>query len=168
MTRQAEHPSLQLDQHLRFQQVLHVARCIGVLLLLAVLLTALAGGLGGNGPLAQARAGGGAFDARYPRFARYQMPVRFELEVDSAAIPGGTFELVFDGEHARGFSFEQVLPQPTRVAAADDRIHFTFQAAPGERQLVVLQGQPETIGWLSGTVSVAGQPRLRIDSFVYP
>lgn len=167
MSKPAENRTLQLDEHLGFQQMLFVVRSIGLLLLVAGLLATLAGALGGSGPLAQAHAGAGPSDATYPRFSRYQMPARFEFEVDTAAIAGDTFEVVFIGEHARKFSFEEVLPQPAEVAVADGRVRYTFNVAPGERQLVVVQGQPETIGWLSGTASVAGQP-LSIDTFVYP
>jgi len=168
MAKQAGTRSLEIEQHLHLQQAMHVARRIGLLLLAIGLLAALAGALGGNGPLAQASAGAGPLEATYPRFSRYQMPTRFELEVDTAAIAGDTFDITFAGEHARKFSFEDILPQPKEVAAADGRVRYTFNVAPGERQLIVLQGQPETIGWLSGTVSIAGRPPLPIDSFIYP
>ena len=168
MIKPIEKKSLELDEQLHFQQVLFVVRTIGLLLLIAGLLAALAGVLGGNGPLAQAHASAGPLQATWPRFSRYQMPTRFEFEVDTAAIPGDTFDVTFDGEHARKFSFEDILPQPKEVAAADGRVRYTFNVAPGERQLVILQGQPETMGWLSGTVAFANRPPLPIDSFVYP
>lgn len=173
MTQQAEsessqHGSLQLDEHLHFQHMLQILRRIGTLLLSVILLAALAGAFGGNGLLARVQADAGALAADHPRFARYQMPTRLEFTVDTAALGGDTFELSIEGDYAREFSFEQIHPQPKDVAIADDQIRYTFNAGAGERQLVVIQGQPETMGWLSGAVSVAGQPPLRIDSFIYP
>lgn len=168
MAKQAGTRSLELEQHLHLQQAMQVVRRIGLLLLVIALAAALAGVLGGNGPLAQSQANAGPLDVTWPRFSRYQMPTRFELEVDTAAIAGDTFDITFDGEHARKFSFEEILPQPKEVAVADGRVRYTFNVAPGERQLVILQGQPETVGRLSGTIAVTGRPPLPIDSFVYP
>ena len=173
MTQQAEvhssqRRSLQLDEHLHFQHVLQVLRRVGTLLLSVILLAALAGAFGGNGPLARIQTDAGALEADHPRFARYQMPTRLEFMVDTATLRGDTFELSIEGEYARQFSFEQIHPQPKEVVIADDRIRYTFHTGPGERQLVVVQGQPETMGWLAGAVSIPGHPPLRIDSFVYP
>jgi len=160
--------TLQLDEHLAFQQKIFAVRCIGMLLLAACLLAALAGLFGGGGPFAQSHEASGPAEVRYPRFTRYQMPNRFEIEVDTAAIGGDTFDVVFEGDHARGFSFEEVLPEPDAVAVADDRVRYTFKAEPGVRQRVVVRGQPERMGRLSGTAAVAGGAPMRIDSFVYP
>ncbi|MGQ4582062.1 hypothetical protein [Lysobacter sp. F60174L2] len=173
MTQQAESRparpgSLQLDEHLHFQHMLQVLRRIGTLVLSIILLAALAGLFGGNGPFARIQSDAGALEADHPRFARYQMPTRLAFVVDRAAVRGDTFELSIEGDYAREFSFEQIHPQPEEVVIADDRIRYTFNAGPGERQLVVIQGQPETMGWLAGAVSVPGQPPLRIDSFIYP
>lgn len=160
--------TLQIDEHLDFQQRMFVARCIGMLLLVACVIAALAGLLGGNGPLAQGHVANGPGEVRYPRFTRYQMPTRFEFEVDTAAVGADTFDIVFEGEHAREFTFEESMPEPDSVTAADDRIRYTFKVEPGVRQQVVLQGQPESMGRLSGTAAVAGGAPMRIDSFVYP
>lgn len=160
--------TLQLDEHLAFQQRMFVVRCIGMLLLAACMLAALTGLLGGNGPLAQGQVANGSGEVRYPRFTRYQMPTRYEFEVDTAAVGADTFDIVFEGDHAREFSFEEFLPEPDSVAAADDRVRYTFKVEPGVRQLVVLQGQPESMGRLSGTAAIAGGAPMRIDSFVYP
>lgn len=162
------HPSLQLDEQLHFQRVLSVARFIGMLLLVAGIIASIAGVFGASGPLARTRAQAGAASADYPRFARYHAPARFEFELDSAAITGDTFELVIAGEHVRNFRVEQVQPQPQDVVAADDRIHYTFAVAPGQRQYVAIAGQPETVGTLSGTATLADEPPLRLESFVYP
>lgn len=160
--------TLQLDEHLHFQQLLFVVRCIGALLLVVGLLAALAGAFGASGPLAEARAQAGAATADYPRFARYQAPARMDFGIATAAVGGETFELVLEGEHARDFHIEQVLPEPQEVAVADDRIRYTFAVEPGRRQHVTIAGQAEAIGTLSGTATVAGEPPMRIDSFVYP
>ncbi|MGQ4660704.1 hypothetical protein [Lysobacter sp. F6437] len=173
MTQQAEpessqRGSLQLDEHLHFQHILQMLRRAGTLLLTIILLLALVGAFGGNGLLARVQTDVGALAADHPRFARYQMPTRLTFTVDTAALSGDTFELSIDGDYAHDFSFEQIHPQPKDVAIADDRIRYTFNAGPGEQQLVVIQGQPETMGWLTGAASVAGQPPLRIDSFIYP
>jgi hypothetical protein len=162
------HPSLQLDEHLRFQQVLFTVRFVGMLLLVAGVLAALAGLFGASGPLARGQERAGAAMAERPRFARYHAPTRFEFELASTAVDGDSFELVLEGEHVRQFRIEQVTPQPQEVVASGDRIHFTFAAAPGERQYVIVAGQPETIGMLAGTATLAGEPPLPIDSFVYP
>jgi hypothetical protein len=161
-------PTLQLEEHLAFQQRMFVVRCVGMLLLVACVLAALAGLLGGNGPLAQGHVESGPAQVRYPRFTRYQMPTRYEFEVDTAAVGTDTFDIVFEGEHAREFTFEEFLPEPDGVTAADDRVRYTFKVEPGVRQLVVVQGQPESMGSLSGTASIAGGAPMRIDSFVYP
>lgn len=169
MSRPRKSQGLDLDQQLDFQRHMFAVRRVGVALLSAGVLATLAGLLGGKGPLASGHAGTGAFSATWPRFSRYQMPDRLAFEIDTAALPAGdTFELVIAGDHVRDFSFEYALPQPQEVAVADDRIHYTFKVEPGARQQVLLQGQPETIGRLSGTASVAGATPLRIDSFVYP
>ena len=169
MTGSNRHPVLQIEQHLDFQRTMFRLRRVGVLVLLAGVLAALAGLLGGMGPFAEGHAESGPTSATWPRFTRYQMPTRLVFEADTAAITGSdTFDVVIEGDHARAFSFEEVLPQPREVAVADDRVRYTFKVEPGTRQQVLLQGQPETIGRLAGTASVAGGPPLRIDSFVYP
>ncbi|MGH8073784.1 MAG: hypothetical protein ACREO4_06895 [Lysobacter sp.] len=173
MTQQAEtdssqRGSLQLDEHLHFQRMLQMLRRLGTLLLSVILLLALVGVFGGNGLLARVQADAGALATDHPRFSRYQMPTRLEFTVDTAVLSGDTFELSIEGDYAREFSIEQIHPQPKDVAIADDRIRYTFNAGPGQRQLVVIQGQPETMGQLAGAVSVPGHPPLRIDSFIYP
>ena len=167
MTR-SDKRSLELDEHLEFQRLLHVLRMIGMLLLLAGIVAALAGVFGGGGPLSQARATGGALDASYPRFARLQSPVRIAFELPTAAVGGDTFELVLEGDHVREFDVEHIVPEPREVAAAGHRVRYTFSVARGERQRVSLKGRPQAIGKLSGTAALGGQPPVRIDSFVYP
>ena len=139
-----------------------------MLLLLVGIVAALAGVFGGGGPLSQAQATSGALEASYPRFARRQSPARIEVELPTTAVAGDTFELVIEGDHVRDFDFEQIVPEPSAMAAAEHRLRYTFDVAPGERQVVSFKGRPQTIGTLSGTATVAGQPPLRIDSFVYP
>ena len=160
--------SLQLDEHLHFQRVFHVLRTIGMLLLLAGILAALAGVFGGGGPMSQAHATSGALDASYPRFARAESPARIEFELPTASVDGDTLELVLEGDHVREFDVELIVPEPREAAAAGNRVRYTFDVAPGKRQLIRFKGRPQTLGRLSGTATVAVQPALRIDSFVYP
>ncbi|GAB2628872.1 hypothetical protein [Novilysobacter erysipheiresistens] len=167
MTR-SDKRSLQLDEHLEFQRLLHVLRTIGMLVLLAGIVAALAGVFGGGGPMSQAHATGGALDASYPRFARFQSPALIAFELPTAAVGGDSFELVLEGDHVREFDVEHIVPEPREVAAAGHRVRYTFDVAPGERQLVRIKGRPQTIGRVSGTAAIGGQPPLRIDSFVYP
>ena len=160
--------SLQLDQHLDFQRLLHVVRSVGMLLLLAGVVAALAGVFGGGGAVSQAQARSGALQASYPRFARYQSPTRIAFQLPTSAIAGDTFELVLEGDHVRDFDFEQVVPEPSAMAATDDRLSYTFDVAAGDTQSVSFKGRPQTFGTLSGTATLPGQPPLEIDSFVYP
>lgn len=160
--------SLQLDEHLRFQQLLFGARRTGMALLAIVVVAALAGLFGDGGPLARKQAGAGAATVDYPRYARYHAPALLEFEVATASVQGDSFELVLGGAYVSDFSVEQVTPQPREVSATDSGIHYTFAVAPGERQHVTLAGQPEAIGRLAGTATLAGEPPLRIDSFVHP
>jgi hypothetical protein len=162
------HPGLQIDQHLSFQRRLFLVRRVGFVLLLAGLIATVLGLLGGTGPMAEGHARTGPVEADWPRFTRFQMPVRLDFAVETIVVEADTFDVVIAGDLARDFSFEDILPQPEEVALADDRVRYTFKVEPGTRQRVVIQGQPETIGRMRGTAAIAGQPPLRIDSFVYP
>lgn len=160
--------ALELEQHLVFQRRLLWVRRTGNVLLIAGLLAALAGAFGAGGPLSQTGATAEAVEARFPRFARYRGPARLEVEVRTPAVAGDTFSLAIGGEHARQFTIERITPEPERMASTDGGIELTFAVAPGEFQRVTLEGQPESMGSMSGTVAVDGRPPLPIETFVYP
>ncbi|WP_149193151.1 hypothetical protein [Luteimonas suaedae] len=160
--------TLQLDQHLRFQHRLLLARRVGIVLLVIGLLAALAGVFGAGGPVSQATAAAGGLEVRFPRFARYQGPVRLEIEAPTPADAADTLSLTIAGDHARHFSIERITPEPERMAATDGGIVFTFAVVPGDRRAITLEGRPEAMGSLSGTVTLDGRAPLPIATFVYP
>lgn len=131
---------------------------------------ALAGaGLFGGGPIAHTKIASpdGSLTVHYDRFVRYDAPSEIEVEATAQGDDALTIYL------SRGFSdavrVEHAVPSAAHTAASPHAIAYTFnfEPAPQRPRRVVLRVIPQTIGALSGTVTV-GAMSVRVSQFVYP
>ena len=158
--------SLEIHERPAIQRRIELAQRIGLGVLALMLVAALLGLFGLGGPLSDARATQGNDEVTYPRFARYLAPTQLEVAVDRAT--ADTVTLVLQGDHARHFHVEDILPQPVHEATTGDATVYTFAAVPGRPHRIRLSGQMESVGHADGTVRIDDGRAIPIDTFVYP
>ena len=152
---------LQIDQSLdfqrRFQRVQTVAWRV-----LALLPVAAVAGLFGGGLFSEVTAGGDGVTVTYDRFGRRSVDTQLEVATARARSP---VAVAISREFLDGYDVSEVRPQPERVVAYADRLVFTF-AEPGAS--VAFTMQPQRVGSITGTVTVAGSRPVDLHQFVYP
>jgi hypothetical protein len=162
--------SLSLDEDLPFQRKQWRAERIGWLVLGALIAYALAGGLGGGGPLSTAEAVStdGAVRVHYEKFARQLTPISIEITATQAP-DGRDVQLHLSGNYLRSMAVRSVAPEPRASRATDSGYLFTFERLPGVVEAKIeLQVEPQKIGTIEGWLVVNNGERLAIKQFVFP
>lgn len=146
--------------------------CWGVMV--AVLVAALLGLLGGGGPLAHAtaRLDDGSLRLEYERFARREAATTLTFSLPVPRDPPGTVSIRLNRSFVEAAQLERVEPEPVRVVAGAGEIVYVVDAAEAARdgtvQIRVL-ARPTRAGTLSGQARRGTRPEpLRFQLFVYP
>ena len=134
---------------------------------LYALLIAIALGLLGEGPLADARirSDAGQEEAEYKRFATVKSAVPLTVKIQGA---GGTGRVVLAHEYLQKVEIRKVTPEPDKVVAESEGLAYLFNTAsatPVEVRFVV---EPMKAGMLSGWLAVDGGEKRHFTQFVYP
>ncbi len=159
-----------LDSELPFQRKQWRIEHIGWIAMAGLMLYALAGGLGGGGPLstAEVAAADGGARVRYERFARQLTPNTVEI---SATQPpdGRPAQLYVSGSFLKSIAVKSIIPQPDATTVADNGYMFVFKRSSGVAHTKIqLHLEPQEIGPVEGWLVINDGQRLAIKQFVLP
>ena len=138
-----------------------------------LVLAALAGLLGGGGPLGTGEAGeaDGPLRVRYARFARYQAPTELELELGPAAVRGGEARVRLSREYLEGVEVTGTSPAPAAEEAGPEGVTYVFRVsppAPGRPATVVFFLETTRFGLRTAAVAPTGGEPVTFRQLVYP
>ncbi len=169
MTRSSS-KSLALHEDFRFQRRQWQVERVGWVAIAGLIAYALAGGLGGGGPLSSTDAvtADGSARVHYQRFARQLTPNSVEVTVRQPP-DGRPAHLHLSGDYLGSVTVKSTVPQPDTITAAEDGYVFAFKRLPGVIETKIdLQLEPQKIGSAEGWLTVNNGERLAIKQFVFP
>ena len=159
-----------LDSELGFQRKQWRIERIGWTVMAVLILYALAGGLGGGGPLSNTEvvAVDGSARVRYEKFARQLTPTTVEINVTQ--LPDGRpTQLHVDGSYINSTTIKSILPEPDTTTIADNGYVLGFKRSAGVADTKIrLQLEPQRIGPVKGWLIINSGQKLTINQFVFP
>ena len=160
---------LQVERDPDFQRRDWRFQRIGWGLMIAVIVAAFAGLLGG-GPIAHRRiaSADSSLVIEYDRIIRYAAASSMRLHVRTpAASPDGFTRIWFDREGATAMHIESSVPSVDRSEMRGDSVIYPFRASA--RDFVVeLRVRPEHRGALTTTLGLIGHPPVVLRQYVLP
>ena len=162
-------PAKLLDEELPFQRRQWRIERIGWVVMTVLIVYALAGGLGGGGPLSSAEsvATDGSARVRYEKFARQLSPNNVDITV-SQSPDGSPAQLHISGSYLRSMTVKSITPEPDTTTVADQGYTFAFKRLPGVTETKIqLQTEPQQMGTVEGWLVINGE-KLAIKQFVFP
>ena len=159
-----------LDSELPFQRKQWRIEHIGWIAMAGLMLYALAGGLGGGGPLSTAEvvAADGSVRVRYERFARQQTPNSVEISLTQAP-DGSPTRLYVSDSYLSSMMVRSMVPGPDAVTLADRGYAWVFKRPSGVvNNKIELHLEPQQIGTVEGWLVINDGQRLAIKQFVLP
>ncbi len=159
-----------LDSELPFQRKQWRIERIGWTAMAVLILYALAGGLGGGGPLSNAEvvAVDGSARVRYEKFARQLTPTTVEINVTQPP-DGRPTQLHVDGSYLSSTTIKLIVPEPDTTTIADNGYVFGFKRSSGVADTKIrLQLEPQRIGTANGWLVINNGEKLAINQFVFP
>lgn len=160
---------LQVERDLDFQRRDWRFQRIGWALMMAVIIAAFAGLLGG-GPFANRRIASpdSSLVVEYDRFIRYAATSEMRLQVRaSSASKDGLTRLWFDRAAATAMHLESSVPEVDRTEMRGDSVIYPFRA--GARSFtVLLRMRAQHRGALTMTIGLVGHPPVVLRQYVLP
>lgn len=163
------HGDLEIRYDLDYHRRLFLFQRLGWAAIAVLLLAALLGVVGAEGPLNSGRAGDHRLQVEYERFPHQESRTQLRITLRGAA-PDGRLVLWLDRGFIGAVRLQQVTPQPNGVIAQADGVSYVFAAARPEATVDVgLLFEPQAAGRLRGEVRAGadGAP-VRFTQFVYP
>jgi hypothetical protein len=159
---------LELDYDAGHERRTHRVRVVGAALGAVFLAAGLLGLLGGDGPLAEADRGGeaGAIHISYPRFAHWQSPDEFQVDVRPGGKRQGKTNIALSNSYLESVQIDAFSVEPDSVTALPDRTVFTFDLKPPAS--VTFDMEPQRIGRQSGVVYGPAGSSVPIVQWVHP
>jgi stage V sporulation protein SpoVS len=162
---------LDIAEDMTVQRRSWVAQRAGWAVMLAIVVAAMLGLCGSNGPLNGVSAGaeGGAVSVRYARFLRHMSPATLQVELGAGAVDQGYARLLIAGAYLEQFEIDAVTPEPAWVQLGPEGLIYGFAVAGTGGPLVVsFSLRPDAYGRVSGDIGPPGGERLRLRQFIYP
>jgi hypothetical protein len=158
-----------IRQDLEFQQLEWRLERVVWVLSAAVILAALLGLLGAEGPFdhRESSSGNGLLRADYQRFPHVDSPTGIDFQINPSAREAGQAKLSIDSHFMSGYEIQQVTPDPESVTAERDHIVYTFDVGAGPSE-VSFDLAPSNAGRHSGYAETTEGGRVHISQFVYP
>jgi hypothetical protein len=127
--------------------------------------------VGGFGPGLISRrtiaAADGRFRIEYQLTERFESPAVMRIYLPRAS--SGRTRLALGRAFTNNIVFEQIMPKPSGVEAAGNRVLYAFDVAPGEQELeVVIRFKFDEFGWRKFEVGPEAEPPLTVHMFVWP
>lgn len=161
---------LDVKQDVEFQQTEWRVERIGWAIMAALLVLALLGVFGRNGPLSRTVVEGAAGPGQltYERFVRRSAPSTIELQIAPTAA-GTDLTVWVDRRFVEQVDLERVTPQPAQTITDGDRLMWTFEVNnPDEVLTVKIDFEPRSMGTLSGRLGTEDGEVFDFSMFAYP
>lgn len=161
---------LEIATDMAHMQRTWLAQQIAWVLIAIIIVAALLGFSGGEGPFARAVAGeeGSALWLEYDRFARYGYAGSLDIHVRAEAA-GGTVQFSLPQEYLGSFQVNQIVPEPQDAAIVAGRVVYTLNVSPStEPAVVTLQLTPTQVGSIEGVVGIEGVGEQAFRQYVFP
>jgi hypothetical protein len=161
---------LQIDEDLAFQRRSWTVQRLGFALMGLVLVGALFGVLGAEGPLAESEAHAEGLSVRYARFGRRLTSSTLEVSVDPSRAREGVVSLWVSADYLDTMAAQRVSPRPRAVVAGGDRTIYTFDvsAAASRPVRITFDLKPRALFRHAGRIGLDAGAELPITTFVYP
>lgn len=159
-----------LDSELSFQRKQWRIERIAWIAMAALIFYALAGGLGGGGPLsiAELAAADGNARVRYEKFARQLAPTSVDISVTQPP-DGRPAQLHISGSYLSSMTVRSIIPEPDTTTVAENGYVFVFKRLSGVADTKIrLQLEPQQMGAAKGWLVINNGERLGINQFVFP
>jgi len=158
------------SQDITFQRREWRVQRIGWVLLTLFIAAALAGLLGGRGPLvkASARAPGGTLAVEYDRFVRQEAETTISVQARSADAASDELRVWILRPYLDAVTITSITPEPERVVLDEPRATYVFRVSPGTGTSVVrFELQVRTVGRLSGAMGLVGAGSVEFTQLSY-
>ena len=166
-SRGSQSGSSPIDEDLPFQRWQWGAERFGWLVMVAIIASALAGLLGGGGPLAGAAADGAdGSRVQYARFARYLASTA--LDIDVARSSERQVRIRVSDEYLSAMNVQTITPTPASSTVGDRHYIFVFDRSPSAGARIRFELEPRTLGMRSGWIAIDGGSPITFAQFVYP
>jgi hypothetical protein len=159
-----------LDSELPFQRKQWRNERIGWAAMTVLILYALAGGLGGGGPLsnAEAVAVDGSAHVRYEKLARQLAPTSIDISVTQPP-DGRPAQIHVSASYLSSMTVRSIVPEPDAMTVADNGYVFVFKRLSGVTDSKIhLQLEPQQMGAAKGWLVINNGEKLAIKQFVFP
>ncbi len=162
---------LEISQDLDFQRNSWTVERVGWVVMTLVVIAALLGLLGGDGPLATATAGDDIdpLQVHYRRFLRKHSPTQFQIDLQPGAVQGEEARIWIDREFLEGYEIRNIVPEPDSVEAGADRMIYVFTLDQASQPTTIsFNVQAQQIGPAMGRVGLDGGQDVEFSQLVYP
>ena len=155
------------DEDLPFQRWQWRVERVSWLVMVAVIATAVAGLLGGGGPLA--RAGTTGVDGsrvHYARFARQLASTNLDIDIVSSS--ERQVRIRISDEYLNAMNVRMITPEPASSTLGDRQHIFAFERSMPAGATIRFELEPKAIGTQRGWVAVDGGAPISFAQFIYP
>lgn len=163
------HPSLQVDQDLKFQRLQWSIQRVARWVLLIVIVLAVLGMLG-PGLLSKDVAAdpAGAVSVEYDRFDHQSACNALRLTVRSQGGQERFVRVWLNQSYLERVEILEISPPPTSVETRSGRRYYSFAADPAEPFELTIRYEHQEWGRAEGEIGVADGPGARFTQTVYP
>ncbi|MGH9162652.1 MAG: hypothetical protein ACRD2X_22010 [Vicinamibacteraceae bacterium] len=158
------------SQDVTFQRREWRVQRIGWVLLTLFIAAALAGLLGGSGPLvkASARAPDGTLAVEYDRFVRQEAETALEVQSRFASSTSDELRVWILRPYLDAVTITSITPEPERVVLDEPRTTFVFRVSPGKSTSVVrFELHVRRVGRLSSSMGLVGAGSVEFTQLSY-
>jgi len=156
---------------IEFERREWVVQRIAWVVMALIVVAALLGLLGTNGPFALATLStpDDALEVEYVRIDHHNGLSEIKANVAPEMVQDGEVRLWFDSEYVHNLGVESVLPEPESVEAGSERVTYVFAVSDSDGPLqVTFTYEHEGYWWQHGRLGVEGGGDVELRQFVLP
>jgi hypothetical protein len=161
---------LEINQDMDFQRRCWKVQRIGWTIMVLLILGGLFG-LFGRGPFSRTLTSDPSIplSLEYERFGRYQSRLTLSLHVSPGASEDGKVRLWFSQDFLSRVQIQGITPHPdgTELSSSGTTYIFTL-AEPNQGGDVIVHGEAQAIGLLSGKVGLSESRSIPFTQWIYP
>lgn len=154
-----------MDEHRPFQEKSWRAERVAWVAFATILVLALLGFTGADGPAARASVASASAVIDYPRIARWDAPDTIAVTLAPAA---GRRDIAIAAAFAREFEVEQVFPQPVSSLSRQGGVVLSYDTTENGPMTVTLFVRPRSPGMVKFDLAVDGGKPVTLRTFVLP
>ena len=161
---------LEINQDMDFQRRCWKVQRIGWTIMALLILGGLLG-LFGRGPFSRTLISDPSIplSLEYERFGRYQSRLTLNVHVNPGAFEAGKVRLWFSQDFLSRVQIQGITPHPDGTELSSSGMIYLFTLAePNQGGDVILHGEPQAIGLLSGKVGLSESHSIPFTQWIYP